>query len=71
MAFLVTLYAKGTVESGNYALSYTGQIIPSLKNGKIFSQLLDNDLNFEEYCLFMQLSVNNEIPKGLVKYRSH
>ena len=100
-----------SIESGNYALSYTGQIeinekgkiigeiIPSLKNGKIFSQLLkqfdvpivssmikksillDNDLNFdlnvstsEEYCLFMQLSVNNEfvvIPKGLVKYRIH
>lgn len=99
------------IMSGDYALVYSGQfimdidgntigdIIPSMKRGNIFRELLlqydipivstminrhtleDAGLNFdpnisgsEEYCLFMQLSVENEfivIPKPLVKYRAY
>jgi len=48
-----------------------------LRRSKLVESKLNFDMNVfasEEYCLFMQLSVNNKfivIPKALVKYRIH
>jgi glycosyltransferase involved in cell wall biosynthesis len=73
----IPVYKKGNIFK-ELLLQFDIPIVTTMIKKSI---LLENNLNFdmnvsasEEYCLFMQLSVNNQyivVPKALVKYRIH
>lgn len=74
---VIPTYKEGNI-FGKLLLQFDVPIVSTIiRRSKLVESKLNFDMNVfasEEYCLFMQLSVNNQfivIPKALVKYRIH